>query len=138
MSYQPYMRLTAIWYAALIWIFGFIWGVIVFMIPQLKNAPSISHVSKYPLISFPLLIFYAVTLYFLTRKYLKDTGHRAWEGLKFGATILLFNIILDAAVYVIIFKGQDYFSFLSIWMAYALFIAIPGLTGKRQERGSAS
>jgi len=138
MSCQKYKRLTVMWYATLLWIFGFVWGAIVFMVPQLKNVPSISHVSKYPLISFPLLIFYVVALHFLTRLYLKDIGHRAWEGLKFGATILLLNIILDAAVYVILFKGQDYFSFLSIWVAYVLFIVIPWLTGKNLERRSAS
>jgi hypothetical protein len=138
MSYKPYKRLTAMWYATLLWIFGFVWGAIVFMVPQLKNVPSITHVSKYPLISFPLLIFYAIALYFLTKKYLKDTGDRAWEGLLLGASILFLNIILDAVVYVILFKGQDYFSFLSIWMAYALFIVIPWLTGKNLERRSAS
>lgn len=138
MSCQPYKRLAAMWYVTLLWIFGFVWGVIVFMVPQLKNVPSISHVSKYPLISFPLLILYAVILHFLTRLYLKDTGDRAWEGLKFGITILLLNIILDAVVYVILFKGQDYFSFLSIWVAYALCIVIPWLTGKRLEGRSPS
>jgi len=37
---------VAIWYAIILWVVGFVWGTVVFMIPSLKNIPSISYVSK--------------------------------------------------------------------------------------------
>jgi hypothetical protein len=46
----------ALAYASLIWVSGFVWGSMVFMTPALRNIPAIPYVSRYPAISFPLLI----------------------------------------------------------------------------------
>jgi hypothetical protein len=104
------------------------------MVPSLKNLPSISYTSKYPAISVPLLVGYAILIFFLAKGYLRSAEKRIIEGLKFGITLFLINIILDALVYVGLFKGGDYFTFLSIWFAYAMFITIPWLTGRWLER----
>jgi hypothetical protein len=54
--------LKGIWYAVVLWLVGFVWGMIVFMVPLLKNVPSISHVSKLPAVSLVLLPLYLVML----------------------------------------------------------------------------
>ncbi len=41
MTFNPYKRKVALWYAFLLWIFGFVWGTIVFMVPVLKGIASI-------------------------------------------------------------------------------------------------
>lgn len=130
MSYKPYKFGTALWYAFLIWIIGFVWGIIVFMMPTLKKLPSIPYISKYPVISVPILIAYAILIFFLAKGYLKTAEKKIAEGLKFGITLFLVNIVLDTLVYVVLFKGEDYFAFFSIWFAYAMFIVIPWLTGQ--------
>lgn len=130
MSYRPYKLGRALSYAVLIWVIGFVWGTIVFMVPTLKNLPSVPYVSKYPAISVVVLVVYLVLVFFLAKGYLKASDEKIAEELKFGITLFLVNIVLDALVYVILFKGKDYFAYLSIWFAYAIFIAIPWLTGR--------
>jgi hypothetical protein len=131
---MPYKFGTALLYAFLLWIIGFVWGIVVFIVPALKDAPSFPHISKYPAVSVPLILLYTVMVFFLTRIHLKATERKSLEGLRFGVTILLVNIALDSLVYVVLFKGSDYFSYLSIWFAYALFLIIPWLTGTWLER----
>jgi hypothetical protein len=53
---MPQRTGRAIAYAVLIWITGFAWGSVVFMTPSLKSVSSILYVSRYPAISFPVLI----------------------------------------------------------------------------------
>jgi hypothetical protein len=53
---MPQRTGRAIAYAFLIWITGSVWGSVVFMTPSLKNISSIPYVSRYPAISFPVLI----------------------------------------------------------------------------------
>ena len=105
------------------------------MVPALKNLPSLPSISKYPAISFPLLVFYTTVLYILSKDFLKETGDKAGEGIKFGATISFLNFILDALVSYFLFAGGDYFAYLSIWVAYVLFLIVPWLTGRYLERG---
>ena len=117
-------------YAFVLWIVGFVWGVIVFTIPALKNIPSAAHISKLPAVSAVLIPAYAVILYFLASVHLKGTTIRAIGGLKFGLWLAVPNVILDVLIYVILFASFDYFSYLSIWVAYALFLIIPALVGR--------
>ncbi len=121
---------TAVWYGVLLWIAGFVWGTIVFMAPTLKGLPSIEYVSKYPAISAPLMIFYLATVFFLAKRCLKSTDRKASEGLKLGAVFFLLNIVLDIVVYVVLFQAWDYFSYVSIWLAYAILVAVPLATGR--------
>jgi len=130
MSYKP---LTALWYAFLVWLVGFLWGTVVFVVPALKGIPPVPYVSKYPAISFPIIIAYVFLVYFLSTRYLKDAGDRVGEGLKLGATLSLVNLVLDAAVYYGAFGTRDYFSYLSIWFSYGMFFAIPWYAGKRLQ-----
>ncbi len=134
MSYALYKPVKALWYAVLIWLIGFVWGTIVFMTPALKDIPAIPYVSKYPAISAPLIVAYFIIIFLLTRQYLEDTNKKAAEGLKFGATIFLLNFILDALVYVVLFKSSDYFAYFSIWLSYILAVAVPWFTGRWLER----
>jgi hypothetical protein len=121
----------ALAYAVLIWITGFVWGSIVFMTPALKSFPSIPLVSRYPMISFPLVIIWIVLAYFLARSYLRKTNQPASEGLKLGVTFALVNFILDLLVLVLLFKnGMTYFASLTVWLAYVILTVVPWLAGR--------
>ena len=128
-------RLTprALTWALLLWIVGFVWGSIVFAIPQLKSLPSIPYISKYPAISAPLLILYVPLLVFAGRRELSTATTR--QCLKFGAILSASTIILDLAVYFLILHSADYFLFLSVWASYVLLLLVPALSYRR-VRGS--
>jgi hypothetical protein len=134
MLYKPYKLGEALRYAFLLWITGSVWGTIVFMVPALRNVPSFPYISKLPAISIPLLIVFPITMFFLSKIYLRETDRKAREGLKFGVTILFMNLILDIVVFVIPFEIHDYFNYFSIWFGYTMFIVIPWLTGKWLQR----
>ena len=125
MSHKPYKLGKSIAHAVLIWIVGFVWGMIVFMTPPLKSIPSVPFVSKFPAVSVPLLIVYVFLIYYLAKRYLAHADDRRIEAWKYGITLLLTSAILDTLVIVVAFKGHDYFSYLSIWIAYALLLFIP-------------
>jgi hypothetical protein len=73
-------------------------------------------------------------LWYLARRYLASTQARAAEGLKLGVVLVLITIVLDALVYALLFGSTDYFAFLSIWIAYAMFVLVPWFAGKRLEK----
>ena len=125
MSSKPYRLGKCIGHAILIWVVGFIWGMIVFMTPPLKNIPSVPFVSKFPAVSVPLLVVYVFLIYYLAKKYLCGTDDKRTEAWKYGISLVLVSIILDTLVIVVAFKGNDYFSYLSIWVAYALLLFVP-------------
>lgn len=134
MSWKPYKPGKVLSYAFLLWLIGFIWGTIVFMLPVLKNLSEIPYISKYPAVSAPLLAVYFIILFILARKYVEDTDKKAAEGLKFGAVIFIVNFILDILIYYIMFKSADYFAYVSIWFYYAMAVAVPRYTGRRLEK----
>jgi len=113
----------AILYGILIWVVGFVWGTVVFMTPALKAVPSIPMFSRYPWISFPLLILFPLMAYGCSPKCVErsDAGHGVPQvGLVFVAA----NLLLDWLVLVIAFQsGMQYFYFLSVWICYALVVA---------------
>ena len=128
---MPHKIGKALGFAVLIWIIGFVWGTVVFMTPALKNLSSIPYVSRYPLISFPLLLIFPFISYLFARNYLKTAPDKASEGLKLGITFAVVNFVLDLLVLVILFKaGFVYFAFLSIWVAYLLLILVPLWVGR--------
>lgn len=103
---MPQSSGRALAYALLIWITGFVWGTVVFMTPALKGVSSIPYVSRYPLISLPLLLLWPFVAYLLARSYLKTTsGDLASEGLKLGLRFALVNFFLDLLVLVLLFKN---------------------------------
>jgi hypothetical protein len=117
-------------YALLIWIVGFVWGTVIFMTPALKSLPSIPYVSRYPAISFPLLILWAILAFVLAGNYLKTT-FRANEGLRLGLTFAVVNLLLDLLVLVLLFKnGFTYFASLTVWLAYFILLIVPWFTGR--------
>ena len=121
----------ALAYALLIWITGFVWGSVVFMTPALKQAPAIPYISRYPLISFPLLIVWLFIAYLLARSYLKKTADKSNEGLKLGLVFAMVNLVLDMLVLVLLFKnGLSYFASLTVWLAYFILLTVPWLTGR--------
>ena len=121
----------ALAYAVLLWITGFIWGMVVFMTPALKNIPSIPYVSRYPAISFPVLVLWLLITYLLARSYLRMTTDKSAEGLKLGVLFALVNFVLDLLVLVILFKnGFGYFASLTVWLAYLILLTVPWFTGR--------
>jgi uncharacterized membrane protein len=132
-SQKPHRLATAVWYAIFLWLVGFVWGMIVFMVPLLKNVPSIPHVSKLPAVSFVLLPVYLVMLLYLARRQLYSAYAKGVEALKFGIVLVLVAIALDTLVYVLLLGSGDYFAFLSIWVAYAMFLLVPWFVGRYLE-----
>jgi hypothetical protein len=118
-------------YAVLIWITGFVWGTVVFMTPALRNIAAIPYVSRYPAISFPLLLLWLLITYLLARSYLKVTTDKATEGVRLGLAFALVNFILDLLVLVLLFKnGFAYFASLTVWLAYFILLTVPWFTGR--------
>ena len=121
----------ALAYALLIWITGFVWGSVVFMTPALKNVPAIPYVSRFPLISFPLLIVWLPLTYLLARNYLKMTTDPSSEGPKLGFVFAVVNLLLDLLVLVLLFKnGFTYFASLTVWLAYIILLTVPWFTAR--------
>ena len=123
----------ALGYAVLIWLSGFVWGSVVFMTPALRNIAAIPYVSRYPAISFPLLLLWLLITYLLARSYLNLTTDKATEGLRLGLLFATVNFVLDLMVLVILFKnGLAYFASLTVWLAYFILLAVPWFTGRSQ------
>ncbi|MCJ7759762.1 hypothetical protein MUP59_01275 [Candidatus Bathyarchaeota archaeon] len=134
MPFKPYRVKTALCYGTLLWIIGFVWGMIVFVMPPLNGVPSIPYVSKYPAISVPLMVLYVILSYFMAKSYLDLAGNRPTEGLKIGVTTFLLNILLDILIYVVLFRSSDYFAYISIWLTYAILIGIPWIAGEYSQK----
>lgn len=118
----------ALVYAVLIWITGFAWGSIVFMTPSLKNISAVPYVSRYPAISFPLILLWLLLAYVIARSYLRPATDKAAEGLKLGFLFVLVNFVLDLLVLVFLFKSAAiYFASLTVWLAYLVLLAVHGL-----------
>jgi hypothetical protein len=127
---MPQRMGKALAYAVLIWIVGFVWGSVVFMTPVLKNIASIAYISRYPAISFPVLVIWLVISYLLAKNYLKTADDKANEGLKLGFIFALVNLVLDLLLLVLLFKnGLSYFASLTVWLAYLILLTVPYLVG---------
>ena len=121
----------ALAYAVLIWLSGFLWGSIVFMTPALRNVAAMPFVSRYPAISFPLLILWPFITYLLAQSYLQLTTDKATEGLRLGAVFAVVNLVLDFLVLVLLFKnGFGYFASVTVWLAYFILLTVPWFTGR--------
>lgn len=121
----------ALGYSVLIWIVGFVWGSVVFMTPALKSFAAIPYVSRYPAISFPLLLLWLILGYVLARSYLKTVNDKGSEGFKLGVMFAVVNLVLDLLVLVLLFKnGLAYFASLTVWLAYFILLIVPWLTGR--------
>jgi hypothetical protein len=105
--------------------------MVVFMTPALKEAPAIPYVSRYPMISFPLIVLWLLIAYVLARKHLNTTSADSSEGLRLGLLFALVNFVLDLLVLVIVFKnGPAYFASLTVWLAYLILLTVPWFTGR--------
>ena len=132
---MPERPIKALGFAILIWIIGFVWGSIVFMTPALKNVSAIPYVSRYPAISFPILLIGLVVTYLLARNYLAGTRDRESEGLKLGLVFSGVNFALDLLVLVFLLKtGVAYFASATVWLAYLILLLIPWLTGRSLQK----
>lgn len=124
-------------YSILIWILGFVWGSFVFMTPALKSLAPIPYVSRYPAISFPLLILWPLLGYLLSRSYLKTASDKASEGFKLGLMFALVNLVLDLLILVLLFKnGFGYFASVTVWLAYFILLIVPMLVGRPLEKAA--
>jgi len=121
----------ALGYALLIWLSGFVWGSVVFMTPALRNVAAIPYVSRYPAISFPLLLLWLLITYLLARSYLKAATDKDAEGFRLGVVFATVNLVLDLLVLVLLFKnGFAYFASLTVWLAYFILLTVPWFTGR--------
>ena len=121
----------ALGYAVLIWLSGIVWGSVVFMTPALRNIAAIPYVSRYPAISFPLLLLWLLIAFLLARSYLTATTDKAAEGLRLGVLFAVVNFALDLLVLVLLFKnGLAYFASLTVWLAYFILLTVPWFTGR--------
>ena len=128
MSQKPAKALA---YALLIWFVGFAWGTVVFMTPALKNISSIPYVSRYPAISFPILIIWTLIAYALARSYLRTLMNAAGERFGLGVIFAAVNLVLDLLILVLLFKtGFGYFASLTVWLAYFVLLTVPSLVGR--------
>jgi hypothetical protein len=128
---MPQKTGRALAYAMLIWFSGFVWGSVVFMTPALKNISAIPYVSRYPAISFPLLIVWPLIAFVLARSYLRTATDKDPEGLRLGMMFLAVNFVLDLLVLVLLFRnGLTYFASLTVWLAYVILVSVPWLTGR--------
>lgn len=113
-------------YAGAIWLAGFAWGSIVFMIPALKAIAPIPYVSSNPAISFPSLLLWLPLTYWLARRVLRASDAPAVDGLTVGMLFAAVNALLDLLVLVVLLDaGTAYFFSLTVWLGYALLLVIP-------------
>ena len=129
----------ALLYGVLIWLAGFVWGSIVFMVPFLKHLPSMPVISMYPAISFPLIpaFWYLATLF--GKRYLADAEDRRAEGLKLGIAFSVINIILDYIVLVVSLNaGPHFYSYVTIWAAYFILFLAPFRVGRTPQGATAA
>ena len=90
-----------------------------------------AYVSRYPVISFPVLVLWLPMAYLLGRNYLRRAQNEAGEGLKLGLVFAGVNLMLDLIVLVLLFKnGFSYFASLTVWSAYLMLLLVPTLLGR--------
>ncbi|MCP4536220.1 MAG: hypothetical protein GY832_03655 [Chloroflexi bacterium] len=127
---MPYKFGKAVLFSLVVWIVGFVWGSIIFMTPW-NDLPSIPFVSSSPAISFPLLVLMPTVSFFLARSYLKQAEDKRLEGLRFGLTVSVANIVLDLLVIVMLFGGGlGFFASLTVWLGYIAIGVVPYLVGQ--------
>ena len=51
-----------------------------------------------------------------------------------GFVLVLVTLVLDTLVYVLLLGSGDYFTFLSIWVAYVMFVLVPWLVGRHLQQ----
>ena len=101
------------------------------MTPALKNWPTIPYVSRYPAISFPILLTWPLLTYVLAKSYLKQAQDKAAEGLRLGVIFAAVNAVLDLVILVVLLRaGFGYFASLTIWIAYFMLVLVPWMTGR--------
>ncbi len=128
---MPYKPARVFAYAVLIWVSGFIWGSIVFMMPALRSTPPIPYVSSNPAISFPIILLWTVLTLLLARSYLRAAQEKEREGFRLGLMFVIVNFLLDLTVLVFLLKtGFGYFVSASVGFAYMSLVVIPWLTGR--------
>ncbi|NYT19425.1 MAG: hypothetical protein GKC08_03935, partial [Methanosarcinales archaeon] len=125
--------LKAIAYSLLIWVIGFVWGTIVFMTPALSEIGTVAHITKMPAITIPILIVYLLMIPYLSKRYLENAVDKIAEATILGVIFLAINALLDLVMYLTIYD-QDYYTYASIWISYALLLILPPYTGKRMQK----
>ena len=113
-------------FAVLIWVVGFVWGSVVFMTPALKALPSIPYVSRYPAISFPLLLVFAGCAYSFARRCAPAGSNVPGVALRIGTVFAVVNLLLDLIVLVLLLRsGWSYFASVTVWLSYAILLFTP-------------
>ena len=131
MSFLPQQPIKIMLFAFMVWLTGFLWGVVVYSIPILKNIKPIEFISSNLFISIPIIIIWIVLVNKLTKKYIAGKQNIESEVVKFGLYLFMVCFLLDLFVLVIGFNvGFHFFLSLCVWIAYATLIIIPLYTAK--------
>jgi hypothetical protein len=118
-----------------IWLVGFVWGSVVFMTEPLKALPAIPYVSRYPAISFPLLVGFAMLAWWAARRHAARFGGDSATALRLGVILAGSNLALDVLVLAIALgNGVAFFQMLTIWIAYAILLFAPIVLQRRSAR----
>lgn len=119
-------------YTFTIWLFGFVWGSIVFMIPTLKEIPSVPYVSSCPAISVPGIIGFWFLAKVFSKKLLAGVPDPSSEGIRIGVIFAGTCLVLDFFVIALAFNaGLELLVTLSIWLAYGAVLYVPYREGKK-------
>lgn len=127
---MPYKFGKALLFSLVVWIIGLVWGSTIFM-SSWKDLSPIPFVSSNPVISFPLLVLMPLASFLLARVYLKEAENAVLEGLKFGLTVSVVDIIMDFLVYALLLgAGLGFFVSLTLWINYVTMGVAPYCVGR--------
>lgn len=131
MSFLPFRLGKALGYGCLLWVTSFVWGSIIFMMPQTRSLSAIPYIARNPALSFPLLVIWPALTWLLSKSYLRGAGDKVVEGVKLGRLFLIVNLILNHLVLVMLLKnGANFYLSLSLWLAYLSLLIAPWLAGR--------
>lgn len=117
------------------WLVGMVVGTVVFSVPTLQQIGPVPYLSSNPAITIPLLVLWALLAVVVSRRRVSGSAHPVSEGVALGVTLLLVNVVADAAVVVVALKaGLAFYGYAGLWVAYSLLLLIPWVTGRNAAR----
>jgi hypothetical protein len=118
--------------AVIIWLSGMVIGSVVFAVPELRQAQPVPGLSSNPFITAGILPAFAVLAWLLPRRRVSASAAPPAEGFCVGVTLAVVNATLDALVVVgAMQNGLGFYAYGGPWIAYAILITAPWLTGLR-------
>lgn len=124
-------------YGAVIWLVGFLAGMLALAIPPLRELPPVPGMTPNPAISLFAIGAWLAVWPILSRRHLARTSAPRIEGRRLGIYAAIANIALDYLVIVVAFQGGlAFFRSVGIWLGYSALVAIPIIVGRRLQEGA--